>query len=93
VVVIILLLSISIYVLDLDNLFIAAKGYGECIIIVFRGKMNSEIYITHEKLYIYIYYIFIYDIIVNAGDVFVRESPKSIYPAENTAVCAHIDYN
>jgi len=43
----------------LDNLFIAAKGYGECIIIVFRGKMNSEIYITHEKLYIYILYIYI----------------------------------
>lgn len=80
-VVIILLLSISIYVLDLDNLFIAAKGNGECIIIVFRGKMNSEIYITHEKLYIL--YIFIYDIIVNAGDVFVRESPKSIYSAEH----------
>lgn len=57
-VVIILLLSISIYVLDLDTLFIAAKENGECIIIVLRGKMNSEIYITHEKLYIYIIYLY-----------------------------------
>lgn len=91
-VVIILLLSISIYVLDLDNLFIAAKGNGECIIIILRGKMNSEIYYARKIIYILYIYIRHYR---KMPVTFLYEKVLKVYirGREYGRVSAHIDYN